>query len=399
MKQGKTQQIIEKTARIVKALEEDPGNPEYIEALILTNLPLVTTITAKYKPYSEDNFQTGCIGLIVAANMYDSSKGISFGSFASFCIEREIQKAYKERMSKFDMLDAEQRVYLDSNTTLDNGDTVDMYDYVSDEKAQKELDEYVEKSELLFVCDNIIKPVIEYISNRGHNNKKKTDEMLWRKLEYVYIIDLLSMDSQKTRFNLTQFAKACNLSVTRVRARHEQVMDEIFQRMWGYMTLSFSELMVRLRGNKKIPSRLLCLDPGKTTGWCLFEKGKLTKWGQLPECYNDNNIDTKPLLNLFSEIQPDFILYEDYKVYAHKLERHVFNPVFTLRLIGCIETYIQINGIKSHKQMAVTAKNFVTDEKLKNWGFWQPGMRHSRDAIRHGCYFLLFYNKGEDILC
>jgi hypothetical protein len=51
-----------------------------------------------------------------------------------------------------------------------------------------------------------------------------------------------------------------------------------------------------------------------------------------------------------------------------------------------------------HYQMATTAKTFVTDEKLKQWGFWQEGMRHSRDAIRHGLYFLLFYKKGGNII-
>lgn len=164
------------------------------------------------------------------------------------------------------------------------------------------------------------------------------------------------------------------------------------------MNVSFIELMERLRGSAKIPQRLICLDPGKTTGWCLFENGRLTQTGQLPDCFDDKNIDTTGLFQLFKDINPDFILYEDYKVYGHKLERHTFNPVFTLRLIGAIESYAQINNIPTHKQMAVTAKNFVTDDKLKQWGFWQSGMRHSRDAIRHGCYFLLFYKKGEDII-
>lgn len=50
------------------------------------------------------------------------------------------------------------------------------------------------------------------------------------------------------------------------------------------------------------------------------------------------------------------------------------------------------------KQMAVTAKNFCTDDKLKQWGFWQAGQKHARDSIRHGCYFLLFFRKGQDII-
>ena len=162
------------------------------------------------------------------------------------------------------------------------------------------------------------------------------------------------------------------------------------------MALTYNELLQRIRGDKKIPERLLCLDPGKTTGWCLFEQGKLTRWGQVDNCYDDNNIDATGLLNLFQEVNPDFIVYEDYRVYSNKLDRHTFSPVMTVRLLGAIETYSQMNGIKTHKQMATTAKTFCTDEKLEQWGFWQPGMRHARDAIRHGCYFLLFYRKGQD---
>lgn len=205
-------------------------------------------------------------------------------------------------------------------------------------------------------------------------------------------------ESQKKRFNLTQMAKECGISLPNIRNRHIRVMDIIFQRMWNYMTLTFSDLLERIRGKATIPSRLLCLDPGKTTGWCLFEDGKLTRWGQVPECYDDRNIDVTGLTNLFKELDPDFILYEDYRVYSNKLDRHSFSPVMTVRLLGVIETYCQMNGIPSHKQMATTAKNFCTDAKLEQWGFWQTGMRHARDAIRHGCYFLLFYKKGQDIM-
>lgn len=33
------------------------------------------------------------------------------------------------------------------------------------------------------------------------------------------------------------------------------------------------------------------------------------------------------------------------------------------------------------------AKTFADDVKLAAWGFDAPGMRHAKDAIRHGCYF------------
>lgn len=164
------------------------------------------------------------------------------------------------------------------------------------------------------------------------------------------------------------------------------------------MQLSFNEMLNKLRGDKRIPRTLLCLDPGKTTGWCIFTDGELTHWGQLADCFDKQNINAKKIIDFLKNISPDFILYEDYKIYAHKLQKHSYDPVYTVRVIGVIESYIQMTNVLSHRQMALTAKFFCTDDKLKTWGFWKQNQRHARDAIRHGCYFLLFYNKGEDIL-
>ena len=180
------------------------------------------------------------------------------------------------------------------------------------------------------------------------------------------------------------------------------------------MSISFEQLYTMHRGNCQMPKRILCLDPGNTTGWALFEEHKLVRWGQAPTV-KDDDIQWPEINFLFTEHKPDFVVCEDYRIYQHKLARHSFSPVLTLRIIGGIDLLCNLgwyvfNGIDEydhsfdeytcpiHYQMATTAKTFVTDERLKQWGFWQEGMRHSRDAIRHGCYFLLFYNKGKDVL-
>lgn len=151
--------------------------------------------------------------------------------------------------------------------------------------------------------------------------------------------------------------------------------------------IPFTELLVKRRGpDFKAPKRLLVLDPGETTGWAVFENGKLTAAGQGRTIEGWNVIG-----DLFEDIHPSMVLYENYRVYAHKLERHSNSEVYTLRLVGVIE-YIceRAFNIPHHNQMAQQAKGFVSDEKLKAWGFWNKGQRHARDAIRHGCYFLLF---------
>lgn len=396
-----TEWIKETTLNYYRALQEgtETDKISVCNKVVELNIKLVSRVLSKYRPYTEDQFQIGCIGLINAARTYELSREVPFASYAAFCIERAIQMDYNERMNKFEsQVDNNCIVYLDATTVLGNGDKVENNDIIYDERAEAELDKYIEENELTFISENIIKPVISELATKGQNSQSKLNATEWQRLEFAYLMDVIMIDSQKQRMTLKQLAAGSNVSIQNVKTRHAKVMDELFQRMWTYMTLNFSELFARLRGEKKVPHKLICFDPGKTTGWCTFVDGRLDKTGHIEHCYDDNNIDVTPLMNVLNEEKPDFILYEDYKVYSHKLARHTFNPIFTLRLIGAIEAYSQINNIPTHKQMAVTAKNFVTDEKLKNWGFWETGMRHARDAIRHGCYFLLFYKKGENII-
>lgn len=396
-----TEWIKTKTMEYYKALAEGTETDKIgiCNIVVELNIRLVSTVLKKYSPYTEDQFQIGCIGLINAARTYELSREVPFSSYAAFCIERAIQQDYKQRMEEFEnKVDTNCMVYLDATTSMSNGDTVDTHELIFDEKAEAELNRYIEDNELTFIVDNIIKPVIEELAERGRNSQSKLNTEAWKRLEFAYLMEVVMTDSQKQRMTLKELALGSNVSIQNVKTRHAKVMDELFQRMWAYMTLNYNDLFERLRGTKRVPHKLICFDPGKTTGWCTFVDGKLDKVGHIEHCYDDNNIDATAILKVLEQEQPDFILYEDYKVYAHKLARHTFNPVFTLRLIGTIETYSQMKNIPTHKQMAVTAKNFVTDEKLKNWGFWESGMRHARDAIRHGCYFLLFYKKGEDII-
>jgi len=157
----------------------------------------------------------------------------------------------------------------------------------------------------------------------------------------------------------------------------------------------------------KIPHRLLCLDPGETTGWAVFVDGFLTDWGQSPTVIlstdkganqGEKILNWPILYSLFADTNPKQVICEDYKVYAHKLDQHTYSSVYTLRLIGGIDMLCALGWgsypipVPISYQMAAQHKGFVTDEKLKEWDMWRPGMKHSRDAIRAGIYFLLFTN-------
>lgn len=83
------------------------GDKNAEELLIKHNLRLVAFIAKKYKNFSdqEELISVGSIGLLKAVKTYQKSKGNSFSTYASRCIENEIlmlfrnQKKYNQEVS------------------------------------------------------------------------------------------------------------------------------------------------------------------------------------------------------------------------------------------------------------------------------------------------------------
>lgn len=170
--------------------------------------------------------------------------------------------------------------------------------------------------------------------------------------------------------------------------------------------MKFQELYqaVRAKGDNgafRLPTRLLALDPGETTGVSLFEGLEL----RLVDQINTSHMNKAPLAvrDLLIRTVPTDIVMELYRIYQWKKNEHTWAALHTPRLIGCVETFSLVPPFKTPgdpqgkiplwQQTAQVAKGFCTDEKLKEWGFWTSGKKHGNDALRHACYFLLF-NKG-----
>jgi hypothetical protein len=156
---------------------------------------------------------------------------------------------------------------------------------------------------------------------------------------------------------------------------------------------SFTELLQQVRSNMKqqlFMGRLLAIDPGETVGWALFQAGQLTAHGQITGSGEEVMVATA---NLIYKTSPEVVVCEAYRIYSWKKDQHTWSDLFTPRLIGVIEYMCAAHepSIPLFFQMAGTAKGFCTDAKLKQWGYYKPGLKHARDAIRHGCYWLLFH--------
>lgn len=152
------------------------------------------------------------------------------------------------------------------------------------------------------------------------------------------------------------------------------------------MMIEFVDLLKKLRPEDwEPPDTLLAVDPGETTGWALFRMGNPTDSGEIPK---EDFADT--FLGALMTLEPSIVVVEDYKIYPHKAKAHTWSSLHTVKIIGVIEALCAQNNIPVVKQMA-SSKQFVTNEKLRAWEFYQKRRSHTNDAIRHGCYYLLFH--------
>ena len=162
--------------------------------------------------------------------------------------------------------------------------------------------------------------------------------------------------------------------------------------------MTFIDLLLAHR--KYVPHvRVLALDPGQTTGVAVVEDGQLIEWLQLST--KDIPTGITALEKLYDETQPHYIVSEAYKIYGWKKDTHAWSELHTSQLIGVIKTLSQQKDIPHEERMAQEAKVFCTDAKLEEWGMYKPGMKHARDAIRHGCFSYLFskhrlFNKPKE---
>ncbi len=154
---------------------------------------------------------------------------------------------------------------------------------------------------------------------------------------------------------------------------------------------TFDQLATRIREQTNLEpftKRLLAIDPGETTGIAEFIGTDLLKTGQVKtKSVEEFVTDISILIHVF---KPEIVVIEDYRIYSWKADQHKWASLHTPQTIGATKTLCHINHIPLFKQMAQQAKQFCTDKKLKDWKFYQKGKPHSRDAIRHGCYFILF---------
>lgn len=153
------------------------------------------------------------------------------------------------------------------------------------------------------------------------------------------------------------------------------------------------ETLIRARNDAgNIPHKVVAIDPGDHIGWATFEDGILTGHGVHFSPANTHLRNIEWLNDFIHVARPTVVVCEDYRIYRTKASAHINSNVPTLKLIGAIEIVCNQLDIMLVMQSAAEGKGFVTDKRLKAWGFPPAIFRspHSADAVRHGVHYLLF---------
>ena len=208
-------EYLEKSATILEPSEYKAQRNRIVDLNIL----LVSTVLKKYKPYSQDMFQEGCIGLIKAADSFTLSRGVAFGNYACACIENELRMKYGYLRRKI-----ESQVFMEFlDAEISGADDEDMVkmELIEDAQAWNDFMEMFEEDYIQAIFAEVVYPSIKVIAKE---TKSALDSKLWAELELQYMVDLCMRGQKFTGLTFTSMAGQLGTVVQNIRSRHERTM-------------------------------------------------------------------------------------------------------------------------------------------------------------------------------
>lgn len=142
-------------------------------------------------------------------------------------------------------------------------------------------------------------------------------------------------------------------------------------------------------------SKLLSIDPGKTTGYAIFDprKKKLLEADEL-----DWSNFIHDFLPGWLTLSDDRVVIEKYRIRRGTVSANLGKDLRTVKEIGVIEWLCEERGIEYNLQPAGIGKEFFNRKRLEENDCWIVGKQHARDAIRHGLYFMTFGGSNNESL-
>ena len=146
-----------------------------------------------------------------------------------------------------------------------------------------------------------------------------------------------------------------------------------------------------------------------TTGWVLInEQQEVLQFGNIMSKHYTSRAEYHHAhIDLMDRLKPDWLVLENYFLYAHKADQQVNSELETPRLLGVLEHHAYLQKIPTTFQRAVDVKGRWSDEILafkqviviqKNRSYLN-GMvlsRHIKDALRHAMHFTSFNKEWKN---
>lgn len=127
---------------------------------------------------------------------------------------------------------------------------------------------------------------------------------------------------------------------------------------------------------------MLAIDPGGTTGFCIGEydgSQLILRVGQ--ERFSPGDLFNFMLKQLDGiKGDPFHLIYERFD-YRNKARAGL--DLTAPKLIGVMDLLVEEEGLKCYPQMPSEAKGYWTNDRLKQFQIYVPGLEHGRDAMRH----------------
>jgi hypothetical protein len=137
---------------------------------------------------------------------------------------------------------------------------------------------------------------------------------------------------------------------------------------------------------------ILTFDPGDHIGWVYRDTILKVEVGGTIFNKQDFNADARHLIDLFEET-PDYVVYEDFQLYAGAAQHLIHNQFYTVQIIGAIKLLCYQRDVEHVVVQAASIKKFAPpcDMRYETLRFRSnTATEHTKDAFLHLTYFERF---------
>ena len=132
--------------------------------------------------------------------------------------------------------------------------------------------------------------------------------------------------------------------------------------------------------------KILCLDPGESTGWVLGTEEGAIRGGTCKR----NHLEVAQLL---IDEHPDIIVLERFNLYPGMAKSLAWNSFYPCEVIGVIK-YMAMTADVPIVEQAPSVKKYAGDiQKYSDWHFIKERCsgvtEHTKDAYQHYRYFMI----------